>query len=353
MSKKHFSGLLLVTIVVALLVLLVPGKTSKESAFQKHPLLPGLATLVNDIEYVQLIGAGGKIIATLNRQDGKWLVAESSDYRADWTVLRQLLSDLVAAEVIEGKTSNPEFYSRLGVEDVDGPDAGGILIGFAEETGLPSLIVGNKAQGRVGQYVRFSGHDQSALIGRVLSVPGDLQQWLEREIIDIAQGELVEISVTHPDGEQVILQKASADDADFQLQKIPEGREVKSNWTVNSIGGGMASLQLDAVVPASSIDWSDAVKVRILTADGLEVSAQLAIVEDQHWISLSASAYPEAGSGEPTDTGMEADAFLELTDRVSRINERVTGWAYEIPQYKAETLAKRMDDLLQPLDTDQ
>ncbi|MEE8340078.1 MAG: hypothetical protein V3R56_08020, partial [Xanthomonadales bacterium] len=96
MSKKHFSGLLLVTTVVAVLVLLVPGKTAKESAFHKHPLLPGLAALVNDIEYVRLTGAGGKIIATLNRRDGQWLVAESSDYRADWTVLRQLLSDLAA-----------------------------------------------------------------------------------------------------------------------------------------------------------------------------------------------------------------------------------------------------------------
>ena len=59
MSKKHFSTLLLVTVVVAVLVLLVPGKTAKQSAFQKHRLLPGLATLVNDIEYVRLTGAGG------------------------------------------------------------------------------------------------------------------------------------------------------------------------------------------------------------------------------------------------------------------------------------------------------
>ncbi len=347
MSKKHFFTLLMVTVVVALLVLLLPGKTAQESAFQKHRLLPGLAKLVNDIKYVRLTGAGGEIIATLNRRGGKWLVAESSDYRADWTVLRQLLSDLAAAEVIEGKTSNPEFYTRLGVEDVDGPDAAGLMIEFAEETGLPSLIVGHKAQGRQGQYVRLSGSDQSALIDRVLTVPGDLQRWLEREIIDIQQAELVEISVTHPDGERIVLKKASADDTDFELQKIPEGREVKSNWTVNSIGGGMASLRLDAVVPASDIDWSDAVKFSALTADGLQVSAKLVATQEQHWISLSASAYQPAGSDEPTDPGMETDAFLELTERVNRITDRVTGWAYAIPQYKADVLTKRMEDLLQ------
>ncbi len=352
MSKKHFSTLLLVTAVVAVLVLLVPGKTAKESAFQKHHLLPGLAALVNDIEYVRLTGAGGETIATLNRRGGKWLVAESSDYRADWTVLRQLLSDLAAAEVIEGKTSNPELYTRLGVEDVDGPDAEGLLIGFAEETGLPSLIVGNKAQGREGQYVRLSGSDQSALIDRALTVPGEMQQWLDRDIIDIQEGELVEISVIHPDGEQILLQKASADDTDFELQMIPEDREIKSNYTVNSIGGGMASLRLDAVVPASNIDWSNAVEIRVLTADGMRVSAKLVSKEDQHWISLSASEYQPAGSGEPVEPGTETDAPLEPAERVKRINVRVTGWAYRIPQYKAEVLTKQMDDLLKPLETD-
>jgi len=328
MSKKHFSTLLLVTVVVAVLVLLVPGKTAKESAFQKHHLLPGLATLVNDIEYVRLTGAGGETIVTLHRRGGKWLVAESSDYRADWTVLRQLLSDLAAAEVIEGKTSNPELYTRLGVEDVDAPDAGGLLIGFAEETGLPSLIVGNKAQGREGQYVRLSGSGQSALIDRVLTVPGDMQQWLDREIIDIQEGELVEISVTHPDGEQILLKK------------------------VNSIGGGMADLRLDEVVPASDIDWLNAVEVSVLTADGLQVSAKLVSREDQYWVSLSASAYKSASSGELAEPGIENQAPLELTERVIQINERVTGWAYRIPQYKAEVLTKRMDDVLKPLESD-
>ena len=103
MSKKHFSTLLLVTVVVTVMVLLVPGKTAKEGAFQKYRLLPGLAAMVNDIEYVQLTGSGGESVVTLNRRGGNWLVVESSDYRADWTKLRQLLSDLAVAEVILSK----------------------------------------------------------------------------------------------------------------------------------------------------------------------------------------------------------------------------------------------------------
>jgi len=351
MSKKHFSALLLITILVAALVLLIPGKTAKESAFEKHRLLPALAPIVNDIEYLQLTGAEGKIIATLNRRDGNWLLAEFSDYHADWTVLRQLLSDLAAAEVIEKKTSNPEFYSRLGVEDVAAPDAGGVLIGFAQDTGLPSLIAGDRAQGRQGQYVRLSGGDQSLLIDRLLNVPTDSLQWLDREIIDIPEGEVVEASIIHPDGEQILLQKVSADDTDFELQNIPSGREVKSNWTVNSIGGNMASLRLDAVAPDSDIDWSDAVEFRVLTADGLQVSAQLVSTQDQYWIKLSASAYQRADPGEPVEPGVQTDVPPEAAERAKRINERVTGWAYRISQYKYEAMTKRLDEVLKEPET--
>lgn len=350
MSKKHFSTLLLVTIVVTVLVFLIPVKTAKDSAFQKYPLLPGLAALVNDMEYLKLTGAGGETIATLHRRGGEWLVAESSDYQADWTVLHRLLSDLVKAEVIEEKTSNPELYPRLGVEDVSGMDAGGILIEFAEETGQPPLIVGNKAQGREGSYVRLVDSVQSALIDRTLNVPAAMSQWLELEIIDVPADELVEFSIGHPDGEQILLKKASADEADFQLQNIPASREVKSSWAVNSIAAGMASLKLDAVAPQNDLDWTAAVETRLLTATGLRVSAQLVSVGDEHWIKLNATAHQPAASGEPVEAGTEPEGFAELSKRVSRINERVAGWAYKIPQYKHETLTKRMDDVLQSLE---
>jgi hypothetical protein len=179
-----------------------------------------------------------------------------------------------------------------------------------------------------------------------------MQQWLDREIIDIQEGELVEISVIHPDGEQILLRKVSADDTDFDLLGMPEGREVKSNWSVNSIGGGMASLRLDAVVPESDVDWSDAVKVRVLTADGLQVSAKLVSWQEHYWVSLSASVYKPVSSGQLDESGIENQAPPEPTERVNRIADRVSGWAYRIPQHNAEVLTKRMDDLLKPLETD-
>ena len=350
MSKKHFSWLLIATAVVAALVLLVPGKTGRESSFEKHQLLPGLAAVVNELDYLRLTAGGGEVIASLERSGEQWRVLEASSYPADWARIKSLLSDLSQAEVIEEKTSNPDYYSRLGVEDVATEGAGGVMISFSDKTGLAVLIIGNEASGRDGQYARLQSEAGSVLLDRVLDLPHDRMQWLERDIIDIADSEVVEVTTRHPDGEVVNAKKASADDADFVLQQIPENGEVKSNWTINSMAGSLAGLSLDEVAPDSEFVWSQATVFTVLTADGLQVNAELLMREESPWIRLTASAYQTDGSDEP-DEQTETQPGEQDDDRAQEISERVSGWAYKIPQNKADTMTRRMEDLLKQPET--
>jgi hypothetical protein len=130
MSRKHFSLLLAVTLVVAAAVLLIPGKTSRDSDVQHVLLIPDLQKQVNDLDRLRVSGPGGEPIATLLRGDGSWRVEETNGYRADWNQIRTLLADLAQAEVVERKTANPDYYTRLGVEDTSAPDATGVMLEF-------------------------------------------------------------------------------------------------------------------------------------------------------------------------------------------------------------------------------
>ena len=142
MSRKHFSWLLFLTFVVAGLVLMVPGKTSKESSIEQTVLLPGAAAQVNDIDWLRLTSGGKVTVTTLKREGSVWVVEEASAYRADWGRLKTLLTGLSQAEVVEAKTANPDYYPRLGVEDVSAPAAAGVMIEFSAGSGLPALIIG-------------------------------------------------------------------------------------------------------------------------------------------------------------------------------------------------------------------
>ena len=349
MSRKHFSWLLFLTFVVAGLVLMVPGKTRKESSIEQTVLLPGAAAKVNDIDWLRLTSGGNVTVTTLKREDSVWVVEEASGYRADWEGLKTLLSGLSRAEVIEAKTANPDYYPRLGVEDVSLPDAGGVMIEFSADSGLPALIVGNSAQGRDGQYVRLRDSAESALIDRRLDVSANQSDWLDKIIIDVSDAEVVEVEINHPDGESIKALKFSADDENFKLQGIPEGMEIKSEWNVNALAGALAALDLESVAPDDNFDWNNAVRYRLLTADGLLLESALLAVnadgttEKEYWIRLQAGLYTTA-----VESSVEAvDDTSETAARAEAINKRVTGWAYRIPKYTFDSMTRGIDDLLQ------
>jgi hypothetical protein len=352
MSRKHFSWLLLATIVVAVLVLVFPGRTGRESSIDQGVLIPGLAEQVNDIRWLRLTGAGDEVIATLMREDNAWVVEEVSAYRADWGAVKTLLSSLSRAEIIEEKTSKPGYYPRLGVEDVSAAEAAGVMVEFEAESGLPAVIIGNSAQGREGQYARLKDSAKSVLIGTRIDVPGDRIAWLDKAIVDIAEAEVVEYEIIHPGGESIKAVKASADDENFDLQALPEGREIKSDWAVNAPANSLAALELQAVVPASQMDWENASRFRILTADGLMLDLELLTVpgpggeeaSSGQWLRLEAGVYTTA-VGSVADDETNESATLA---RAEEINRRAGGWAYRVPGYRVESMTRRMDDLLQP-----
>ena len=349
MSKTQISWLFALTIVAAVVLMLLPGKTGIESTFEVKPLVPGLDARVNDITRVRISRGGNIPVATLVRGEKGWQIEEAELYPADWPRLKSLLAALAQANVIELKTSNPEYMDRLGLVDIEREDSSALQLELGEGEGLIVLLVGNAAREREGQFVRFADTSQALLIDRPLDVGRETADWLERGIVDLAEAEVVEVDISHPDGEQIRIRKISADDTDFSLLDIPDGREIQSKWSVNALGGSLADLQLDEVKADTAIDWSQAVKLRALTADGVEVNAELASGDGVNWLRLSAAVYPAAGDEEavtaPRNDESEPQAPASRK-RVEEINHRTGGWAYSIPAYKAQLMNKRLEDLL-------
>lgn len=340
MNLKWLTGLAVLTVVVAGLLLLIPGDDRNATNFEQGALLPKLAEQVNALDWVQVISAGDQVVATLERGDQGWTVKEANGYAADWERLRGVLAGLAQARVLEPKTANAAYYDRLGVEDIGDEDAQGVLVRFGEDSGVAAVIIGNAAQGRSGQYARLADSADSVLLDREIDLPGVLEDWLDRGIIDIADSELVEVEIRHPDGETLRITKVSADDPDFSLQDIPDGREIQSNWAVNSLAGALNSLELDDVMPRPESLPDSAVAYRALGADGLVVEAhwfeQNAEDESQSWLVIEASAGDEA-----------TEAIVE---RAALINQRASGWAYRVPDYKFDSATKRLEDVLKDVD---
>lgn len=366
MSRKHFSGLLVAAVVVALaLALALPSRTGRDQAPSEARLFPGLAENVNAADRLSVTLAGGEVVATLVRGETQWTISELAGYPADWDTLRAVLAGLAEASIVETKTDNPEYHHRLGVEDIANAGAGGILLTLHVAGAEYAVIVGKAADSREGRYLRRADSPRSVLSDFTADVPRQRTGWADSVIADIASANVAEVEIIHPDRDRVLVRKASADDTDFTLENLPAGRELQSSWSANALGGTFAALDLEDVRPADQLQWEDAVLVRVLTFDGMEISAQAQKVGDENWLRLNAAvpftapAVPvvEDVTGDGVDMGAEAAAIAEgamteadartaLQAEVDAFNARVSGWAYRIAGYKYDAMTKRLDSLL-------
>ena len=375
-----------VTVLAAALVVL--GALALIAQYDPQPpspggglLLPGLADDLDQVTQVAVVGAGAEPVATLQRdEDGNWSVAEKGGYPADVEKIRNTLISLAETRIVEPKTANPEFYDRLGVEDVGSGDAGGLSVALSGTDSPLDVIVGN-SEGAAQRYVRIAGQTESFLIDRDPEVGSEATDWLATEILAIPGSRMASVTVTHPDGEVVSVSKADSEQTNFDVEAMPEGRELQYASIANVMGTVLASLRLqdvepltDADVPVTVTEWA--------TFDGLAITAESFERDDEPWVAFRAEYRPpvEAPDEETPDEDSESDANadsesdsdseqepatedvsgegdesagendgVDVAAEAAELDQRLAGWRYRIASYQFDQMTRRMDDLLRDL----
>jgi len=295
---------------------------------------------VNDLESIHVIAPGGERTVTLRRSADRWHVRERDDYEADFATVRGLLRALAEARIIEPRTTNPDWYPRLGVENIDAPDAGGLVLRFPD-TDLPGVIVGAPDNPRGGHNVRREGEDQAWLIDRILDAEDHPVGWLERSVMDIPHGEMDKVVVRHPDGSVIQINSTGLPDTPFVLRRMPEGYQLRGSWLVTDLADGLASIRMEDVRPHDQVP-SDAVRALFTTLDGLNFIASVFADDDGYWVHFRVSAEsPAAGD----DDELEEGNSDRLAGAVA-VDARLSPWQYRITEEKFDQLTMRLEDLL-------
>ena len=358
--KRNFLYLAVVTALALLaLWLSAPENGSIEKSAVDVLLLPEISKQINDVNRVEIISAGDKTVATLFKTGGRWQLEQMDGYQANWVKLQALLAGLAQARVIEIKTDKPEYYARLGVEDVTAGDAGSVLVRIGVGDQTTGILIGHRARGSLGQYVRLQNSAASALVDSKLDVSTVQLDWAELQIIDISASEVAQVEIIHPQGERVFVIRISADQTDFDLVGLPQDREIKTSWAVNSLGSVFSMLNMEAVQPEGSVDWTDAVKMRLLMFSGVEIIADMVEAGDEYLLRLRASypaadvvhSQPEADKTSIEQQDIEKRAQEDVAKTVESINQKVEGWVYSITKQKYDAMVKKPEDLLKPLES--
>ena len=332
MNRRSLHWLTAGLIVLIVLAVIGQRRTAPPTADTNAAFLPGLTDTLNDIERIEIAAAGDSTVATLERTDDGWTVRERGGYRADLTKVRHTLLSFAEANILEAKTANPEFYSMLGVEAVDTDDARSLEVTLVGADVDVEIIVGDVA-GDYRRYVRRASEAQSYMINRDPELGDSAADWFDTALIDIQSDRVRSVTVSHPDGERVTVSKTTAEQGNFDVADVPDGRELLYPSVANVMASVLQNLSLEDVERAEA-QPAPTIVTEYLTFDGLTITAESLERDDGAWIQLSAAAATEISAG--GDPALEAE----------ELNQRLAGWRFRIPTYKFEQLTRRMDDLL-------
>ena len=405
MNARNVKILAVVVVALFVAMFILNSGDRDDSAADSELLFPELKARLNDLNSVAITSGDGTV--TLQREsdgssDGsRWISPDHAGYPADAGHLRQLLLALAEARKLERKTSDPELYDRLGVDDPRNDGGDGILVSANGPDVEVSVILGSTAQQEF-RYARIPDDEQSWLIDKNPVIPDDSAGWLLSDIVDIESSRIRSASIRHADGEIISITKEDEDAINFEVADIPDGRELRYPSVANSIAGVLSDLTLEAVHKDDTAGQEPLATVGFSTFDGLEIDVAVRKVtvpvetdgeesdtgpdDEEHWITVSAAANPAPKVAEDTPEDQEAEAAMAETevdsengpeadeeatnppegtaedvdtleeqernpvDEADRINERVFGWTYRIPTYKADQLTRRWDDLLGDVD---
>ncbi len=384
--------------------------SEERAAVEATWVVPALRDHVNDVDRVTVTGAGGKVLATLERGKEGWSVAEKGGYPVDTGKLRSFLLKLADARQLEQKTSNPERYPDIGVEDVAGTDAKSVQVRLEGLASPVEILIGKPAPRGGGTYVRRVGEAPAWLASGTLTVEKDPASWLRRDLADIAAERIKSVAITRPDGSTVAASKADAGDANFALQDIPKGREAVSPYAVNGLASLLAGLRFEDVLPAEQAKPPEKpLQAHFVTFDGVVIDVTAWAHEGKDYARFAASldeeqadagiaaaqakdkaayeaakaaaapdpaddkddkdakgvrdAAPATGSGPapdaeaPIEPLAATDPARDRENRLAAVRKQVEtlratfdGWTYVLPAYKYAAIDKSMTDLLQPVE---
>ena len=329
-------------------------------------VFPALLGQVNSVARVRVTGSEGTF--TLARDGDAWVVEEKERHPADPDRVHKLLLGAADMTRTEPKTSNPDRYPKLWLEDPTGKDARSVRLVLEDASGavLADWVLGDRRPSksdasRTELYIRVADDPQAWLVEGSVPGGGKIIDWLDRAVARIDRERLRTAEVSHTDGAVVAVSKEVPADVDFVLRDVPEGRELDSQYRINDIGRFLEDLRFEDVAPASSLDFAGSVdkRLEITTFDGLRVRLDSVMRDGDAWVQLraeadeglveTAGADAAASDDESASESKGASGGLRPLDEVraeaERMNARWQGWAYELPSFKRDYIARRMDEL--------
>ena len=344
MGPRAFLIWLLITMTMVILATFVvlDKPTANFDPISREPVFSDLRKSPDSVSKIEIKSRFGSF--SIERSDGTWKTPDKFGYRVDESNVRRLVISLSDMRYIERKTSRPDRFSRLEVEDIDGDDSESAYVRMTNSQGkvLAESIIGRPSarfiDGAVsGNYIREPGSNNVWLVSGIASVQTRLVPWLHGNIVSMSAEKIKRVVLSGPDG-KITLVRESPKKEELILEKTNSKTQLDGE-KVGSIKRAMADINLEDVKPKKDFILSPNARVaKFLTFSGISITAKLQKSEEQNWVIFSAEYEKDKSHTKEVE-----DSSLK---KVEEINMRVKDWVYWIPSKDFEILTYKLKDII-------
>lgn len=351
---------------MAVLVMVFGRQQTPESTSRNALWLPELQSALPQLRKVVLQSSSERV--TLERTQAGWGVVERSGYPVDFKSLEELLRAVSQARLLEQKTSKPEYFSRLGLVDIEQPDSKAVLLELwgTPEQALVRVLLGDPAESRKGRYVRAASSNETWLIDQSPEPLTGAPDWIDRHFLDVDFARVARVTRTLSNGGGFVAERATPEAPSLSVRELPAGRKPRYEAVFDGAARAVLSAEIEDVKPLQQGDFVAGKTVRTLieTTDGLALEIDVTKDESGSWVRVKAlavvvggadpaavpvaapaaddrdAAVAAAGAGE-----VAADAVVQMDPAV--INARLGKWAFKVSDYVYGELSKPLEGYLE------
>lgn len=362
-------------------------QSKPELALIGSKVLPGLP--INRVAKIMLTTPTDAI--TLAKVNGIWAVANRFNYPADFdkiaNCLRQL-NELKIGQVMAASQTQKGAFALLDPAQAAAArkEQVGTRIELRDEKDglLATLLIGKPfmraaPQGGMAGPLAFGGdypdgHYIQTADGRVLLVAktldrliGDAKNWLVTEFINVADGDILNVSVTGPDRAAITLTR-SKESEPFTLEGLKTEEGTLDTAKVNQMSGALNNLGFDDIAAPTLSQKESGLEhpfvFQAQTRQGqiytLRIGNTLTNDTFDRYVKVSVdwkAPEPDVSPSIKGETGTNAvdaakisqqkanDAAKE-SDKAKALNDRLSPWTFILKSYRMEPLLIKRTDLI-------
>jgi len=322
------------------------------------PTPPASSYLIQGLDpakIASIVVGKGEYAARLVREGNHFVVANKDNYPAATGKINNLITSCLDIQTVDFITSNPENHESLDVTeekaqniikffDGGGQIITGIVIGSSR---LPELDMSRRST-----YARLIASDDVYTAKNVPLSAGSAMDYIDKEIVNVGRPEVARVTVTGPEGSYTL--RADANDQDnIVLEGIPEGKKLKDS-DCRQVLSALSYLSFDDVKKQSSQEEDlnfDRTYVCELK-DSTVYTFNIAGRDGKTYVKCVAdyadkTPVVKEKRVESEEELKSKEAKLLARDRAVEFTQKHQVWLYEIPEWKAKNLTRKLADLVE------